>query len=100
MLTKNQIIKQLELHKKEIRTFGVKKLFLIGSYARDEATARSDIDFLVEFKAKRGLFDDYQGLREFLQSCFGKEVDLVKPALIREELKEYILGGDKLEARV
>ena len=73
---------------------------MFGSYAIDKANKNSDIDFLVEFEKGRGLFDDYVHLLQFLRNLFGKEIDLVKPALIREELKEYIFGGVKIEAEI
>ncbi|OGY55554.1 MAG: hypothetical protein A2912_00575 [Candidatus Buchananbacteria bacterium RIFCSPLOWO2_01_FULL_40_23b] len=100
MLTKQKIITALEAHKAEIRSFGVMKLTLFGSYARGEATAKSDIDFLVEFKKGRGLFDDSYGLQQFLHTLFKKEIDLVKSALVREELKPFIFEGETVEARV
>lgn len=100
MLTKNQILLKIEQNKNSIKQLGVHKLTLFGSYARGEATKDSDIDFLVEFEPGRGLFDDYTGLLEFLQNMLGKNIDLVKPALVREELKEYILGGQQVEALV
>lgn len=73
---------------------------MFGSHAMGEATAESDLDFLVEFEDGRGLFDDYIGLLQFLENLFGKEVDLVKPKLVREELKPYILEGKQIEARI
>ena len=36
MLTKEKIIKKIEERKKIIRSFGVKKIILIGSYAKDK----------------------------------------------------------------
>lgn len=100
MPTKEGIMKKIEQNKDKIRSFGVKKLTLIGSYAYGEQTKDSDIDFLVEFKKGRGLFDDYVHLLQFLRSLFNKEVDLVKPSLIREELKSSILEGVKVEAQI
>jgi len=100
MLTKEVIIQKLEQNKIKIRSFGVSKLALFGSYARDEQKNKSDIDLLVEFEKGRGLFDDYIKLLHFLEDLFGKEVDLGEPALIREELKSYILEGVKVEARI
>ena len=100
MLTKEAIIKKLENHKTEIKTFGVKKLSLFGSYAKNTAKKGSDIDFLVEFKRGRGLLDDYANLLEFLERIFNKKVDLVKSHLVREELKEEILGGTQIEAKI
>jgi len=100
MLNKEKIIQKIEQNKGKVRSFGVKKLVLIGSYARNEATNDSDIDFLVEFKQGRGLFDDYVHLLHFLEDLFGNNIDLVKSSLIREELKPYILEGKKIEARI
>ena len=56
-MEKTDILRKIEKNKIKIRTFGVKKLELFGSYARNENKIGSDIDFLVEFKPGRGLFD-------------------------------------------
>ncbi len=99
-LNKEQIIRKIEQNKDKIKAFGVKKLALIGSYARNEATKDSDIDFLVEFEQGRGLFDDYTHLLQFLRELLGKEIDLGEKHLLREELKPYILRGKKIEAKI
>ncbi len=62
--------------------------------------ARSDVDFLVDFKPGRGLYDDYVGLLRLLRSLTGKRVDLVKTEYVREELRESILGGKQVEAKI
>ena len=100
MLNKEQIIKKIEQNRDKIKAFGAKKLILIGSYARNEANKDSDVDILVEFEKGRGLFDDYAHLLQFLQDLFKREIDLVKPSLIRKELKPFILGGKKIEAEI
>lgn len=100
MLTKEEIIQKIEQNRLKIRSFGVTKLTLFGSYANNEATEKSDIDFLVEFKKGRGLFDDYSGLLNLLEDLFHKKIDLGEPRLLREEFKESILGGEKIEARI
>lgn len=93
-LTKEIILKRLHEHRKEIKQFGVKKLILFGSFARDEQNENSDIDFLVEYEKDRGLFRDSVGLLQLLRDkIFNRKIDLVKPNLIREELKDEILGG-------
>lgn len=99
-LTKEIILDTLYKHKKEIRSFGVKKISLFGSFARDEQKKNSDIDFLVEFEKNRGLFRDFYGLMHFLEDTFNKKIDLVEPEYIRKELKEDILEGMKYEAKV
>lgn len=100
MLTKEKIISVLEAHKREIKSYGVKKIILFGSYAQDRAKKESDLDFLVEFKLGRGLYDDYVHLKLFLENIFKKEVDLIKPNLIREELKSEILEGKQIAAQI
>jgi len=93
-LTKEIILETLHKHRDEIRQFGVKKLILFGSYARDEQKKTSDIDFLVEYEEGRGLFRDSVGLLQLLRDkLFNKKVDLVKPNLVRKELRDDILGG-------
>ncbi len=99
-LTKEIILEILNKNRGKIRSFGVKKLILFGSYAKDEQKINSDIDFLVEFEIGRGLFKDYIGLSIYLEAFFNRKVDLVKPKLIRNELKKYILEGVQYEARV
>ena len=101
MLTKEDIITKIEQNKKKIRYFGVKKLILFGSYARNEAKRGSDIDFLVEFAQGRGLFKDYVHLLQFLRDdLFKRKVDLVEPHLVRDELRESILEGAQIEAKI
>lgn len=61
------------------RLHGVRRLELFGSAATGAfEPQRSDLDFLVEFDSNPArLFDRYFGLKEALESLFGREVDLV-----------------------
>jgi uncharacterized protein len=90
MLTKYQILNELEKNKKKISALGVKRISLFGSYARNEANKKSDIDFLVEFEEGRGLFRDYSNLLNLLKSIFKKDVDIVKTKYVKEEIMPYI----------
>lgn len=99
-MKREEILEQIESHKRDIEQYWVKKLALVGSYARREAEETSDVDFVVEFKKGRGLFDDYIGLLHFLEDLLKSDVDLIKRGLVREELKPSILGGEKIEATV
>ncbi|HLC90851.1 MAG TPA: nucleotidyltransferase domain-containing protein [Candidatus Nanoarchaeia archaeon] len=100
MLTKENIIQKIEQNKNRIRLFGVEKMTLVGSYARNEAHKKSDVDLLVVFAEGRGLFDDFVHLSQFLRDLLGADVDLGEENLIRDELKPYLLGGEKVEARI
>ena len=56
--------------------YGVKKLFLFGSYARGDATEKSDVDFRLISGRDLDLFKMI-GLRMVLEEALGKEVDLI-----------------------
>ncbi|OGH64649.1 MAG: hypothetical protein A2821_04320 [Candidatus Magasanikbacteria bacterium RIFCSPHIGHO2_01_FULL_41_23] len=69
--------------------FDVKKAHLFGSYARGEATSKSDIDIIIEFKGQKSLFD-LVGLRDSLQEKLGRKVDVGTPGSIHPALKKNI----------
>ena len=68
------------------RKYRVKTLEVFGSAAMDSFDpARSDVDFLLEFEddSVSGYFDRYFGLKEALESLFGRPVDLVTVKSVR-----------------
>lgn len=76
------------------RRFHVRRLDLFGSAARgDFDCAKSDIDFLVEFDSGHPQalsFKTYFGLKEALETLFGRPVDLVEPNAVRNP---YLKAG-------
>ena len=58
--------------------YGLREVYLFGSYARSEATEQSDVDILVDRAGSkvRGMFE-MGGLYEDLRASVGKEVDLI-----------------------
>lgn len=80
----------LSEHMSEVRRkFAVQSLAIFGSVARNEAGATSDLDVLVEF-AGRPTFDNYMGLKLFLEELFGVAVDLAIPSDLRPALRPRI----------
>ena len=68
--------------------YDVEQLDLFGSAAgKDFDPARSDLDFVVTFERREppNLFDRYFGLKEDLESFFGREVDLVMEGALRKD---------------
>ena len=69
--------------------FGVTRLALFGSTARDVAGTKSDIDILVAFDGP-ATSARYFGVQFFLEDLFGRPVDLVTDKALRAELRPFI----------
>lgn len=69
--------------------FGVTRLALFGSTARDAASPDSDIDILVDFDGP-ATSARYFGVQFYLEDVFGCSVDLVTEKALRPELRPYI----------
>ena len=84
------VLNQLRTHKATMtQRFGVVRLALFGSFARDEATDASDVDILVRFHGpatSRGYF----GTQFYIEDLLGRPVDLVTDKALRKELRPYI----------
>ena len=82
MLTKDGILETLRSHRTRLALeFGVRRIGLFGSYARNEQGETSDIDLLAEFDPPPGL--TFIEFTEYLESLFGKSVDVLTPAGIQ-----------------
>lgn len=99
-LTKDKIIEEIENQSEKINQFGVKEIGLFGSYLKGEPKEESDIDILVQFKEDEKSFDNYMGLKFFLEDLFDREVDLVIKNTLKDHLKDEILRSTKYAARV
>lgn len=69
--------------------FGVTRLALFGSSARDEARESSDIDIVVAFDGS-ATSKKYFGVQFLLEDQLGCSVDLVTEEALRPELKPFI----------
>jgi uncharacterized protein len=73
------------------RDFRVASLALFGSLARNEATDQSDVDLLVTFNRPAGYFA-LIGLQQYLESVFGRKVDIVTPGGLKPGMRERVLA--------
>jgi predicted nucleotidyltransferase len=69
--------------------YGVKRLSLFGSAARDELDRESDVDVLVEFSGP-ATFRAFMDLKFYLEDLLGRPVDLVTDKALRRELRPYV----------
>lgn len=89
-LSKEKIIETLILNSDKIKGFGVNKIGLFGSFARNESKPQSDIDFIVEFDREKKNYKNFIHLAYFLEDLFKTEVDLLTPNSLSPYLKPYI----------
>ena len=86
-------IELLNAHENEIfKNFGVFKIGIFGSFARGEEKPKSDIDIFVEFSPGKKTFDNYMGLKYFLESLFKRRVDLVTYDGLNPHIRETVLN--------
>lgn len=69
--------------------YGVSRLALFGSTARDDARADSDVDVLVSFDGP-ATSGRYFGVQFYLEDLLGSPVDLVTEKALRPELRSFI----------
>lgn len=89
-MQRSHVLPLLAQHKNELtRRFGIIRLALFGSTARDTANINSDVDILVDFNGP-ATSDRYFGLQFYLEDLLGCSVDLITEKALRPELRSYI----------
>lgn len=95
MTTKESILSTIRSNQSEIYRYGIKDIGLFGSYVRDEQSAESDIDILIDFEPGKENFDNYMAAYDFIENLFKNErVEIVT----RNGLSPYI--GPKILSEV
>jgi hypothetical protein len=88
--TKLQLPIPLNELQKLLRKHGVVKAYVFGSYARGEATSKSDLDILVELAPERNYLD-LGGLQyELSQRLPSQKADVVLEGTLRKRIKPYV----------
>lgn len=77
------------------RHYGVKRLYLFGSYAKGTANEKSDIDLLVE-KGKPMSLLQLSGMRQMVQEALQLSVDLITTTGVGEDFRTEIAGTEIL----
>jgi len=78
------------------KAFNVSKVYIFGSYARNEATPESDIDFLVDISDSA--IHTFLDLCEFysqMKALFDISIDIVTPDALKPEDRNFIKNIEK-----
>ena len=85
-----EVVEALRAHRETLADrFGVTRLALFGSFARDQATDSSDIDILVGFNGP-ATSRSYFGVQFYLEDLLGRRVDLVTTKALRPRFRPYV----------
>ncbi len=92
-MTRREALRRLTRNREKLRGHNVRHVFLFGSTARDQATAQSDVDLLVEFdpEARVGLFEFVRVL-DHLTDIMDTRIDLATADALRVEMRSGILA--------
>ncbi|WP_342679723.1 nucleotidyltransferase family protein [Methanofollis sp. UBA420] len=72
--------------------YGVARIGVFGSVAREEDTPASDIDILVEFREGEETFDHFMDLTFYLEDLLGRRTDLVIADTLKPGIRNVVLG--------
>ena len=90
---KSDVVARLREHQSSMPEFGVRKIGIFGSFARDKATPNSDVDVLVEFEPDRKTFDNFMNLCFFLEDILQRRVELVTTSSLSPHVGPRILAS-------
>lgn len=94
MITQKDILAKLkELKPILYKDYSVKEIGLFGSFSDNSNNANSDIDILVELEKPIGW--RFFTLEIYLESIFGRKIDLVTKNALKEQIKDQILKQTK-----
>ena len=90
-LARKDIMEFLNAHKGEFRDrYGVVKIGLAGSFARDEAIAGSDIDIIVSIQSDNK-FRSFFDLLHYLEDSLGHKIDMATEESLKPRVKKTIM---------
>ena len=89
-MNRQQALELLTRSKPQLQArFGVIRLGLFGSTARDAARSDSDVDVLVAFDGP-ATSQRYFGVQFYLEDLLGHPVDLVTEKALRPQLRPFV----------
>lgn len=92
MLSQSDILLYLRDNREMLSSrFGIRRIGLFGSFARNQQTETSDIDILIDMQEDvNDLFGKRLSLRDMLELRFGRHVDVCHEKAIRPIFRELV----------
>ena len=90
VMNRNKVLELLESKKDEFRKYGVSRVGLFGSFAREEQGLNSDVDLLVEFEPGRKNYRNFIGFFDLAERLFDRKVEVSTPQSVSAFIAPYI----------
>jgi predicted nucleotidyltransferase len=89
--TRRDLERLLHTHTDAIRAFGVERIGVFGSFAREEQTPASDIDLMVVFAPGKKTYRNFIRLAYYLEDLAGRRIELLTPEALSEHIRDKVL---------
>lgn len=80
----------IEQHKDQLRSFGLRRIGIFGSYVMGTATPQSDIDLILDFDPDKKTYKNFYQGTVCLESFLHHPVDAVTPQGLSPHIKPYV----------
>jgi len=89
--SKAEVVALLRQHAETIRSLGVERIGLFGSFVREEQTPESDVDILIDFREEEATFDNFMDLCFLLEDHLGRKVEVLTAKYLSPYIGPHIL---------
>jgi predicted nucleotidyltransferase len=91
ILTEEQILSLIKSHKDDFHErYGVYRIGLFGSFARNEQTEASDVDIAIEMEPAKKNIHNFLAFKRHLEKELGRKVDLGIEGAMKPEARKFI----------
>jgi uncharacterized protein len=94
MQKNKELVKMKRIMQKVLRSYGIERAGIFGSYARGEQRKRSDIDIIVDITGLRISLFRFARLKRELEDKLGMKVDLVTYKSLKPRIKQRVLDEE------
>ncbi|MDE2930148.1 MAG: nucleotidyltransferase family protein [Chloroflexota bacterium] len=89
--TREYVLEELFKVRATLRSFGVRRIAVFGSVARNTARADSDIDIVVDIPRGQITIENFFGLQDFLNDHFQRKVDVITESSVKPFARDLVM---------
>lgn len=90
--SRSDVFEVLRENGSRLRSVGVEKVGVFGSFSRGEQDSSSDVDLLLVFRKGEKSFRNFMDAKKILQEIFDRDVDVGTEESLKVSLRKNVLG--------